>query len=56
VCWNYVSVAKTPLRNFRIPDDVYLPALEKATAEGTNLSEVVRDALIEYVEGYEDED
>ncbi|MDR7113926.1 putative CopG family antitoxin [Microbacterium trichothecenolyticum] len=49
-------MAKTPLRNFRISDDVYLPALEKAKSEGVSLSDIVRDALIEYVEGYEDED
>lgn len=42
---------KTPTRTFRIPDDIYVPALEKAKAEGVSLSDVVRDALIEYVEG-----
>lgn len=56
VCWNDEGVAKTPLHAFRIPDDIYRPALEKAKAEGVNLSDVVRDALIEYVDGYEDEE
>lgn len=41
---------KTPHRAFRIPDDIYQPALEKAQAEGTTLSDVVRNALIEYIE------
>ena len=45
---------KTPTRTFRISDDVYRPALEKARAEGVSLSEVVRDALIEYVGDDED--
>lgn len=40
---------KTPTRSFRIPDDVYLPAREKAEAEGRTLTEVVRDALLDYV-------
>lgn len=42
---------KTPLRNFRIPDAEYTPALEKAKSEGTNLTSVVREKLREYVEG-----
>ncbi len=42
---------KTPLRNFRIPDAEYTPALEKAKSEGTNLTTVVREKLREYVEG-----
>lgn len=42
---------KTPLRNFRIPDVEYTPALEKAKSEGTNLTSVVRGLLREYVEG-----
>ena len=49
-------MAKTPLHAFRIPDDIYGPALEKAKEEGVSLSDVVRDALIEYIEGYEDDD
>lgn len=44
---------KTPHRTFRISDDVYLPALAKAREEGISLSEVVRDALIEYVDDEE---
>lgn len=41
---------KTPLRNFRIPDVEYVPAIEKAKAEGTTLTAVVREKLREYVE------
>lgn len=40
---------KTPTRSFRIPDDIYLPALEKARAEGVTLTDVVKEALLEYV-------
>lgn len=42
-----------PVRSFRIPDDVYLPAQAKAKARGDALSEIVRSALIEYVRDYE---
>lgn len=51
--WNDRRVAKTPLHAFRIPDDIYYPAMEKAKAEGVKLSDIVRDALIEYIEGEE---
>jgi hypothetical protein len=40
---------KTPVRSFRIPDDIYVPAHEKAKAEGDNLADIVKDALLEYV-------
>jgi hypothetical protein len=46
---------KTPQRSFRIPDDIFLPAKAKAQEEGVSLSEVVRDALIEYVGDDEDD-
>lgn len=45
---------KTPVRSFRISDEIYLPAKAKADAEGTTLSDVVRDALVEYVGDDED--
>lgn len=41
----------TPLRPFRIPDRIYIPARDKAHEEGTTVSAVVRDALEEYVQG-----
>ena len=50
VGWNYGSVAKTPLHAFRIADDIYFPALTKAKAEGVSLSDVVRDALLDYID------
>jgi hypothetical protein len=40
---------KTPVRSFRIPDTIYLPAKAKAQAEGDNLTDIVKDALLEYV-------
>lgn len=39
----------TRLRNFRIDDDLYLPAKAKAEERGETLTEVVRDALERYV-------
>lgn len=44
----------TPVRSFRIPDDVYLPALAKAQARGDSLAEIVRTALIDYVRDYDE--
>jgi hypothetical protein len=44
------NVPKTPVRGFRIPDDPYFPAKEKAAREGTTVSEVVRVKLSEWVE------
>lgn len=40
---------KTPMRSFRIPDDVYRAAQEKAAAKGESVSDVVRRALERYV-------
>lgn len=40
---------KTPTRSFRVPDDIYLPAREKADAEGRTLTEVVNEALVAYI-------
>ncbi|MEN2740504.1 ribbon-helix-helix protein, CopG family [Microbacterium sp. X-17] len=42
--------AKTPMRSFRISDDLYRAALEKARSEGRSLSEVIRMALDAYIE------
>ena len=42
------------MRSFRISDPIYLPALEKARAEGRTLTEVVTDALLDYVGDDED--
>jgi predicted CopG family antitoxin len=39
---------KTPLRSFRIPDDVYKAAQVKAEAKGESVSDVVRRALERY--------
>lgn len=40
---------KTPVRSFRIRDEVYLPAKAKAKARGENLTEIVIEALVDYV-------
>jgi predicted HicB family RNase H-like nuclease len=39
----------TPLRNIRVPDDVWTQARQKAADRGDNLSEVIRRALTEYI-------
>jgi predicted CopG family antitoxin len=39
---------KTPLRSFRIPDDVYKTAQVKAAEKGESVSDVVRRALERY--------
>lgn len=38
----------TPLRSIRVPDDIWDPAIAKATAEETDLSTVIRDFLADY--------
>jgi len=40
---------KTPHRTVRVPDDVWKPAVEKAESEGTNLSALIREWLVDYV-------
>lgn len=40
---------KTPVRNARIPDEVWLPALAKAEAEGRTATEAMIEALAAYV-------
>lgn len=40
----------TRRRTIRIADEVWDPAAEKAEAEGTSVSEIVRDSLVAYVE------
>jgi len=39
---------KTPLRSFRIPDDVYKAAQAKAAERGETVSSVVVDSLKRY--------
>lgn len=40
---------RTPHRNIRVPDNVWIPAKEKAEREGRNLSELIRDYLSGYI-------
>jgi predicted CopG family antitoxin len=42
------NAPKTPLRSFRIPDDVYRAAQAKAVEKGESVSDVVRRALDRY--------
>ena len=39
---------KTPIKSFRIPEDVYKAAQAKAAEKGETLTDVVRKALIRY--------
>lgn len=43
------ATGKTPVRNARIPDEVWLPAVAKAEMEGRNASEAMTEALRKYV-------
>lgn len=38
------------LKNFRVDDEVWLPAGERAKTEGTNLSALIRQWLADYAE------
>ena len=40
---------KTPVRNLRVVDEVWLPALAKARAEGRTLTEVIVGYLRRYI-------
>lgn len=40
---------KTPMKSFRIPEDLYRAALTKAAERGESLSDVIRAALERYV-------
>lgn len=42
-------MAATPIRNVRVPDDVWQAAVERAATEGTTVSAVILGALREYV-------
>jgi hypothetical protein len=42
------STGKTPIRNLRVPDERWLPALAKAEAEGRTLTEVIDGFLGDY--------
>jgi hypothetical protein len=47
---------KTPLRNLRVADEVWKPALEKARAEGKTLTEVIIEFLRCYISGADSEE
>lgn len=38
----------TNIRNFRVADDLWIAAKEKARTEEGNVSDVLRDALVAY--------
>lgn len=43
------ATGKTPVRNLRVPDHIWKPAMEKAHAEGTTLTEVITRYLLRYI-------
>lgn len=43
------NAPKTPLKSFRIPEDLYRAAQQKAAEKGESVSDVVRRALERYV-------
>ena len=40
---------KTPLRSFRVPDDLWMPARDKAHREGITITDVLQRALREHL-------
>lgn len=40
---------KTPLRSFRVPDELWMPARDKAHREGITITDVLQRALREYL-------
>jgi hypothetical protein len=40
---------KTPVRNLRVPEHIWGPALDKAKAEGRTLTAVITDYLRRYI-------
>jgi len=46
----------TKLRNIRVADEVWGPAKARAEAEQTTVSDVVRNALVDYIKDEHNED
>jgi hypothetical protein len=43
------ATGKTPVRNLRVVDEIWLPALAKARAEGRTLTDVIVTYLRRYI-------
>jgi hypothetical protein len=43
------ATGKTPVRNLRVPEHIWGPALDKAKAEGRSLTEVITTYLRRYI-------
>ena len=43
------ATGKTPVRNLRVVDEIWRPALAKARAEGRTLTEVITTYLRRYI-------
>jgi predicted DNA-binding protein len=44
----------TPIRNIRVPDDIWQRAKARAAAQGTTVSDIIQEALRKYAEGWKD--
>ena len=44
------QVGKTPIRAIRIPSDTWERAKQKASEDGRNISDIVREYLEQYIE------
>lgn len=43
------NMPATPNRTVRVPDEIWVPAIAKAAAEGTTVTEVVIKALTKFL-------
>jgi hypothetical protein len=43
------ATGKTPVRNLRVPEHIWRPALDKAKVEGRTLTEVITTYLRRYI-------
>lgn len=43
------ATGKTPVRNLRVPEAIWRPALEKAHKDGRTLTDVITDFLRSYI-------
>lgn len=47
---------KTPVRNFRIPEEIYGPARDRAAERGETVTDVVKRALVRYAKAKKGEE
>lgn len=42
---------KTPRRTFRISDEIYLATRKKVAEDGANITELIKEAMLQYLSG-----